>query len=601
LSLSTLTQLYFDAIDQHRKPNAFQVRRDGVYRDVAAADFAAGVERASLGLVSLGIVPGDRVALLSENRLEWAIADFAILCARAVTVPIYPTLLPHQIEYQLQNSGAKIAFGSTTTQIAKLASIHPALPDLAHLIAFESTPANTPHTMHIEDLIARGADVARTAPGRHRELGLAVAPEDLASIIYTSGTTGVPKGVMLSHRNIAANVAAMTTIMDFGPRDTCLSFLPLSHILERMGGHFAMFHRGVTIAYAESVESVPTNLLEAHPTILIGVPRLFEKMRSRVLASVASGPAARQRFFQWALATGWEAAELRMQGKEPGLALRLKCEVAHRLVWRKIHARLGGRPRLLIAGGAPLSPDVARFFYSIGLTLLEGYGLTETSPVIAVNTRAATRIGTVGKPVPEAEVKIAPDGEILTRGPCVMMGYYRDEAATREAINADGWLHTGDIGQLDADGFLSITDRKKDLIITAGGKNIAPQPIESRIKESPYITEAVMIADQRKFPVALIVPDFAALRVHAEQQGITAESHADLCRHPDLVDLVRSEVNRLSAEFAPYERIKKFALVDHEFSVISGELTPTMKLKRKVITEKYKAMIDALYDGQAAG
>jgi len=368
-----------------------------------------------------------------------------------------------------------------------------------------------------------------------------------------------------------------------------------------MGGHFAMFHRGVTIAYAESVESVPTNLLEAHPTILIGVPRLFEKMRSRVLASVASGPAARQRFFQWALATGWEAAELRMQGKEPGLALRLKCEVAHRLVWRKIHARLGGRPRLLIAGGAPLSPDVARFFYSIGLTLLEGYGLTETSPVIAVNTRAATRIGTVGKPVPEAEVKIAPDGEILTRGPCVMMGYYRDEAATREAINADGWLHTGDIGQLDADGFLSITDRKKDLIITAGGKNIAPQPIESRIKESPYITEAVMIADQRKFPVALIVPDFAALRVHAEQQGITAESHADLCRHPDLVDLVRSEVNRLSAEFAPYERIKKFALVDHEFSVISGELTPTMKLKRKVITEKYKAMIDALYDGQAAG
>jgi long-chain acyl-CoA synthetase len=305
LSLSTLTQLYFDAIDQHRKPNAFQVRRDGVYRDVAAADFAAGVERASLGLVSLGIVPGDRVALLSENRLEWAIADFAILCARAVTVPIYPTLLPHQIEYQLQNSGAKIA------------SIHPALPDLAHLIAFESTPANTPHTMHIEDLIARGADVARTAPGRHRELGLAVAPEDLASIIYTSGTTGVPKGVMLSHRNIAANVAAMTTIMDFGPRDTCLSFLPLSHILERMGGHFAMFHRGVTIAYAESVESVPTNLLEAHPTILIGVPRLFEKMRSRVLASVASGPAARQRFFQWALATGWEAAELRMQGKWP--------------------------------------------------------------------------------------------------------------------------------------------------------------------------------------------------------------------------------------------------------------------------------------------
>jgi long-chain acyl-CoA synthetase len=600
LSPTTLTQLYFDAIAQHRKPNAFQVKQDGAYRDVSAAEFAARVERASLGLVALGIVPGDRVALLAENRLEWAIADYAILCARAVTVPIYPTLLPHQIEYQLQNSGAKIAFASTKAQIAKLTSIQPALPDLAHLVAFDPPPPSTPHTMHIDDLIARGADVARTAPERHRELGMAVDPEDLASIIYTSGTTGVPKGVMLSHRNIASNVAAMAAIMDFGPRDTCLSFLPLSHILERMGGHFAMLHRGVTIAYAESVESVPVNLLEARPTMVIGVPRLFEKMRSRVLMSVASAPAARQQLFQWALATGWEAAELRMSGKQPGFGLQVKCEVARRLVWKKIHARLGGRPRLLIAGGAPLSPDVARFFFSIGVTLLEGYGLTETSPVIAVNTKARTRIGTVGPPVPGTEVKIAPDGEVLTRGPGVMMGYYRDEAATEEAITRDGWFHTGDIGQLDADGFLSITDRKKDIIITAGGKNIAPQPIENRIKESPYIAEAVMVADQRKFPVALIVPDFAALRSHAEREGIAFTSDEDLCKQPEILDLVRSEVNRLSTEFAPYERIKKIALVDHEFSITTGELTPTMKLKRKVITEKYRPLIDALFDGQSA-
>jgi len=599
LSPSTLTELYFTAIEQNRKPNAFLVKQDSAFRPVAAADFAARVERASLGLVSLGIVPGDRVALLSENRLEWAIADYAILCARAVTVPIYPTLLPHQIEYQLRNSGAKVAFASTKTQISKLASIQPALPDLAHLIAFDATPANTPHTMHIEDLTARGADVARTAPNRHRELGRAVLPDDLASIIYTSGTTGVPKGVMLSHRNITSNVTAMTEIMDFGPHDICLSFLPLSHILERMGGHFAMLHRGVTIAYAESVESVPVNLMEVRPTMLIGVPRLFEKLRSRVLAAVASSPPARRQLFNWALQVGWEAAELRMNGKQPGLPLKLKCELARRLVWKKVHARLGGRPRLLIAGGAPLPPDVARFFFSIGLTLLEGYGLTETSPVIAVNTKARTRIGTVGPPVPQTEVKIAPDGEILTRGPGVMMGYYRDEAATEEAINDDGWFHTGDIGKLDADGFLIITDRKKDLIITAGGKNIAPQPIESRIKESLYIAEAVMIADQRKFPVALIVPDFAALRAYAKQSGIDAASDSDLCQRAEIVDLVRSEVNRLSNEFAPYERVKKFALVDHEFSISTGELTPTMKLKRKVISEKYKPMIDALYDGLA--
>src|SRR5688572_17426439 len=327
--ITTLTQLYFNAIDRHRKPDAFRVKRGGAYANVSHAEFARRVERASLGLVSLGIAPGDRVALLAENRLEWALADYAILCARAVTVPIYPTLLPHQIEYQLRNSGAKIAFASTSHQVAKITSIQPGLPDLAHTIAFDAVPANTPHTMHLEDLIQRGEDMVRTAPGRHRELGGAAQPGDLATIIYTSGTTGVPKGVMLSHSNLTSNVEAMTKVIDFGPRDTCLSFLPLSHVLERMGGHFVMLHQGVTIAYAESIETVPVNLPEARPTMLVGVPRLYEKMASRVMATVASAPPARQRIFRWALATGWEAAEARFAGRSIGPGLKLRCALAH--------------------------------------------------------------------------------------------------------------------------------------------------------------------------------------------------------------------------------------------------------------------------------
>jgi long-chain acyl-CoA synthetase len=600
MEVTTLNHLYFDAVDRHRKPDAFRTKRDGRYRDVSHEDFARRVERASLGLLSLGIAPGDRVAILSENRLEWALADFAVLCARAITVPIYPTLLSHQIEYQLKNSGAKIACVSTAAQLEKIDQIRRSLPDLAHVIAFDAPPRDAPQTMTLEGLMSRGADFARTAPDRHRELALAASPEELVSIIYTSGTTGVPKGVMLSHRNIASNVRATAGIIDFGLRDTCLSLLPLSHILERMAGQFAMFHCGVTIAYAESLETVPANLLEVKPTILIGVPRFYEKIHARVMSVVSAAPPARQRLFHWAVRTGWAAAERRLAGRPHGLGLTLRCALAERLVWRKIHAQVGGRVRLLISGGAPLAPELARFFFATGFTILEGYGLTETSPVIAVNTAGHTRLGTVGPPIPGIEVAIGADGEILTRGPHVMLGYFRDEMASREAIDSDGWFHTGDIGAIDPDGYLAITDRKKDLIITAAGKNIAPQAIENRLKASRYVAEAVMIGDRRKFPVALIVPDFASLRAYALEHGLPARTDAELCRNSRLVELVQAEVDHLSAEFAPYERVKRIALVDREFSIGAGELTPTMKVKRKAISEKYKELIESLYEGSGS-
>jgi len=597
LAATTLNHLVLAAVERYRKPDAFRVKRDRRWVDVSHAEFARQVERVSLGLLSLGIAPGDRVGILSENRLEWAITDIAILTARAVTVPVFPTLLPHQMEFQLKNSGMKVLFVSTAAQLEKVEKIRTQLPDLAHVVPFEVPTREVAHVITWEGLMARGDDFGRTAPGRHRELALSAKPDDLATIIYTSGTTGVPKGVMLSHGNILSNVRALVEIMDFGTRDVCLSFLPLSHVLERTGGQFAMFHQGATIAYAESVEAVVQNLPEVRPTMLVGVPRLYEKAYSRMMVMLAKMPARRQQLFRWALGVGWQAAERRMAGRARDPLLRLQCALAERLVWRKVQARFGGRARLLITGGAPLPPPVARFFHSCGLSVLEGYGLTETSPVIAVNTVRHLRLGTVGKPIPGIEVRLAADGEILTRGPHVMRGYWRDDLATREMIDADGWFHTGDIGSFDADGFLSITDRKKDIIISATGKNISPAPIENRLKQSPLISEVIMIADQRKFPTALIVPDFAALRAEAERLGVNAAEDATLCRDPRLIARVKAEVDQVAKEFAPHERIKRIALIDHDFSVAEGELTPTLKLKRKAISDKFKAVIDAMYEG----
>ncbi len=601
MEITTLNHLYFNAIDRYRKPNAFQFKRDGRYHDVSHREFARRVERTSLGLLSLGIAPGDRVALLSENRLEWAIADFAILTARAITVPIYPTLLPHQVEYQLKNSGAKIAFASTQAQLDKLEQTRANLPDLAHVIVFDPPVRDSVQAMVLEGLMRRGDDFARTAPHRHRELGLSATPEEVASIIYTSGTTGVPKGVMLTHDNIVSNVMTVTKIIGFGQGDISLSFLPLSHILERMAGQFSLFHCGTTIAYAESVEKVVINLPEVRPTVIIGVPRLFEKVHAKVMQKVSGASPTRQKLFAWATEVGWNAAEKRLRNRPLTPDAIVRCLVAKQLVWKKIHQQFGGRVRILISGGAPLSPAVGRFFYSCGFTILEGYGLTETSPVITVNTAGNTRLGTVGRPIPGVDVRIDTDGEILTRGRHVMLGYYRDKMATQEAIDDEGWFRTGDIGTIDDDGYITITDRKKDLIITAGGKNIAPQPIENRIKESPYVAEVVMIADQRKFPVALIVPDFDSLRSYAQKNGIQARTDAELCRHPQIVEMMQAEVDRNSTDFAPYERVKKIALVDHDFSIGTGELTPTMKLKRKVIGEKYRPLIDSLYKTAGPG
>jgi long-chain acyl-CoA synthetase len=428
-----------------------------------------------------------------------------------------------------------------------------------------------------------------------------VAPDDLATLIYTSGTTGDPKGVMLTHANIVSNVhGGLAAFGDIGPADVALSFLPLCHIFERMGGHYLLLQQGVTIAYAESVEKVPANMAEVHPTIMLSVPRLYEKMYARVNEKVAGDSALKQRIFHWALGVGRKHFQARVEHLTPGALLRAQHGLADRLVFAKIRERTGGRLRLFISGGAPLAREIAEFFGAVGLLILEGYGLTETSPVIAVNRPDKMKPGSVGPPIPGVEVKIAEDGEILTRGPHVMKGYYNKPEATAEVIDRERWFHTGDVGLVDAEGFLVITDRKKDIIVTSGGKNIAPQPIENQLKTNPLIAEIVMIGNKRNFPSALIVPNFDNLRKWAGVHGVTAASPEELVRDARVVALYDETVKALTKDLAPFERIKKIALLPREFTLEAGELTPTLKVKRRVVEQKYKDVIDRLYEGAAA-
>ncbi|HET7747227.1 MAG TPA: long-chain fatty acid--CoA ligase [Vicinamibacteria bacterium] len=599
MTMRTLTDLYFHAIRSHPKAAALRYKAGGEWKDISSEELRRAVEEVSMGLRELGVGPGDRVALLSENRPEWAMVDLAALCAAAVDVPIYPSLPGSQVAYILKDSGAKVLFVSTAAQARKAAEVRAQTPELQHVIAFDGGGGTGVTTF--AELRARGRDAL--AADRHAVEARAksLGPDDVATIIYTSGTTGDPKGVMLTHWNIVSNVLGGEKVFtDFGPTDVALSFLPLCHIFERMAGHYLMLYKGVTIAYAEGVEQVPANMAEVRPTIMCSVPRLYEKMYARVREKVASDPPQRQKIFHWAVGVGREWFRHHVEGTSPGPLLRLKHALADRLVLSKVRARLGGRLRVFISGGAPLAKDINEFFGAMGMLILEGYGLTETSPVIAVNRPERPRPGTVGPPLDGVEVRIAEDGEILTRGPHVMKGYYNKPEATREAIDAEGWFHTGDIGHLDESGRLVITDRKKDIIVTSGGKNIAPQPIENRLKSSPFIAEVVMIGNRRNFPSALVVPNFPNLEAWARGKGLAAASREELVRHPEVVDHYEKTVQELTRDLASFERIKKIALLPSEFTQDTGELTATLKVKRRVVEEKYKQIIDRLYEGTAA-
>ena len=590
----TLTELYFAAIDQFgQRPVAMRSRLTGSWVDLSYAQLADRVESFSLGLLELGVQPGQQVAILSENRPEWAIADYACLAARCADVPIYPTLPPKQIEYVLRDSESVVVCVSNATQLAKVEQIRGSLPNLRHVVVFDKVPSGT-RALWFEEIITRGREAKSRYPN-WKSNALSARPDDLATLIYTSGTTGDPKGVMLTHGNITSNVIGGLAVLGLRDTDECLSFLPLSHIFERMAGHYCMMRGGVIINYALSVETVSNDMIDRSPSVVLSVPRLYEKIYARVLENAVAGSALKKKIFFWAKKTAEAWADLTLAKQPVPAPLALKKKVADRLVFSKLKARTGGKLRFFVSGGAPLSADIAKFFYAAGLPILEGYGLTETSPVITVNTFERLRIGTVGPAIPGVTIRIAPDGEILTRGPNVMKGYFKKPEATAEVLDADGTFHTGDIGEIDADGFLRITDRKKDLIVTAGGKNIAPQPIEGRVKSNKFVANAVMLGDKRRFPIMLIVPNLDNLKLWAQRKGVIFSDDKTLLENPETQAKMEQEMQKQLRELAHFEMPKKVILLEKDFTVEGGELTPTMKVKRRVVEKNYKDRIEALY------
>lgn len=593
--LGTVNALFFDAVERFDRADALLYKVNGVWEPTSHRTVLQRVRHVALGLARLGIVAQDRVALLSENRPEWLIADYACLCSAIVDVPVYPTLPAEQIPYLLNDSGARAIFVSTADQARKVAKVRAEAPALQWIIGLAATKEDG-CDMTLAELEALGAqDDSPERSTTFKQAALEVTPDQLVTLIYTSGTTGNPKGVMLTQDNLHSNLQATRATMPVSTADTALSFLPLSHIFERTGDYF-LFANGVRIAYAESVDTVPVNMSEVKPSLMMSVPRLYEKIYARVLDNALSSGGLKTQIFFWAKGVGDRWATEKLAGREPAGLLGLQYRIADKLVFSKLRERTGGNIRYFISGGAPLSPDIAKFFYSAGLIILEGYGLTETSPVISTNNLKDYRLGSVGKPIAGVEVRIAKDGEILTRGPHVMRGYYNNEQATKDTISEDGWFHTGDIGVIE-DGFLRITDRKKDIIVTAGGKNIAPQPIENMLKTNKYVSQAVMIGDKRKFPVVLIVPDWDQVEKWAAHKQIAWTSRTELVAMPAVQAKMEKEVKEQLKGLASFEMPKKVKLIEHDFSIERGELTPTLKVKRRVIDKTYKAQIDELYVG----
>lgn len=565
----------------------------------STADFVAQVHALSATLGALGVQPGDRVALMAESRPEWLIADLAILGAGAVTVPVYPTLAPQQARFILQDAGACLALVSDATQLAKLQDVRHLLPQLTALIVMDTDGAAppSPSVLAWRDALARGTETLARDPEMSARMAArraAVRPQDLATLIYTSGTTGDPKGVMLTHGNLVSNVEGCQGAMAKGPEDVALSFLPLSHAFERtvVYNHLA---DGVPVAFAENIETLPRDLPAVSPTIMTAVPRVFEKMHTRIQEAAAAGSGLKRRLFAWAIATGLArvSREQRAGGRTEISSLRDR--LADRLVYAKIRARTGGRLRCIVSGSAPLPVHIAEFFAAVGMPILEGYGLTEASPVLTVNRQGALRIGTVGQALHNVTLRLGEDGEVLASGPNIMPGYWNRPDDTA-ALLQDGWLLTGDIGTLSPDGYLAITDRKKDLIVTSGGKKVAPQPLESRLKgASPIVAEAIVLGDGRRFPCALFVPNFAALQARLEALGRPGGTPEQLCARDDVRALYQELVTALNGELAQFEQIKKIALLPAEFTVMGGELTPTLKVKRRVVEERWRDLIAGLY------
>jgi long-chain acyl-CoA synthetase len=600
MNYGTLPSRFLHSVDEHPNPRAQMFRRvDRIavtrsidrWDSISSQEFLRRVAGLSHALVELGVKPGDRVGLFAPNCPEWHTADLAISGAGGVTVPVYFNESLDRMTYILNHSGAKVVFVAGASQLERLQACRVQITELQHIIVANAGADLPSEILRYETLIATAGDAEIAA---YRLRAAQVLPGQLATLIYTSGTTGMPKGVMLTHTNFCSNVTDSCIGFDLkNGSDLALSFLPLAHVYGRMLDYVYLMH-GATIAYVEAPEQVGQALFDLHPTVLAAVPRFFEKIYARLMEQGSKTTGAKRRIFDWSLEVAKQSALWRCGEKSAGIILRLKWAVANKLVYSKIRAGTGGHLRIVMSGGAPLSKDLAEFFWAVGIPIYQGYGLTETSPVLTSNY-PQNRVGSSGRPIPNVQLRIAEDGEILAKGPCVMQGYYKDPEATREVLSADGWFKTGDIGYIDKDNYLFITDRKKDLLKTAAGKFVAPQPIENSLKTSPYILNAIVVGDRRKFIVALLVPNHASVSARAAEQGITFSSNTEMAAHPWVRALIEGEIKRLTANLAQYETIKRFALLSEDFTFDNGALTFTMKLKRRVVEQQYKGIIESLY------
>ncbi|MGD0127726.1 MAG: long-chain fatty acid--CoA ligase [Terriglobia bacterium] len=604
---STLNELFIRAIEEKDRPDCFLYKSEGRYQSISSHEALRKAAALASALERLGARPGDRIALLSENRPEWALTDYAILGLRAITVPLFPTLLEPDLEYILRDSESKGIVVATDSQLRKILNIWSKLPALKFVLAMGcSTVAGTKADCWEGSVESEMGWAGPMLIDAFKAKALDAKPDDIATLIYTSGTMGQPQGVVLTHANIVSNVQSTAEVFPLYPTDILLSFLPLSHVFERMVEFFC-FWKGVRIAYAEGLDTLPLNLREIRPTALAVVPRVLEKMQGKIMDGVRQLPALKQRLFHWALAVGRQRIPFLLEGRIPPLGMRLKYGFADRLVCAKVRGQLGGRVRMLISGAAPLSKDIAEFFYAIGLPVYEGYGLTETSPVIAVNCPGRTRLGTVGKVIPRVEVKLSDEEidsegrvgrEILVRGPSITRGYYHLEEVNRSAF-VDGWLRTGDLGSFDSDGYLKITGRKKNLFKTSGGKYVSPEKLENLFQGDPYIYQIAVLGDGRKYVGALIVPEFTRLQAYARDHGITFQNRQELVAHPDIQALIRRQIDDATRWLPRHEKIRRFVLLPQDFSIASGELSATLKVKRAVVKERYRTQIEEMFSNHA--
>jgi long-chain acyl-CoA synthetase len=595
----SLGRLFWERVSRSGAHPAQRVKVGGAWRDVSWQALGEEVREVALGLIGLGRAPGEAVGILSQTRAEWVRADLAVLSAAGVTIPVYPTYPGETVGYIVRDSDTRTLFVDDDVQLAKVLGAAREMPSLESVVLIQGpAPASgsegRPRVLDWDGLRRLGRESA--ASGTLEQRLAALTPRDVATIVYTSGTTGSPKGVVQTHGNHLATLAMIAETSSVRERDVHLLFLPLAHSFARMES-FLGIRLGLTTAFAESIERLPENLREVAPDFLCSVPRVFEKVYAKILSGVEAAPPLRQRIFRWALGVGRRASRLERDGRPLPAGLRLQRGVADRLVFSKLRAALGGRLRFCVSGGAPLAAEIAEFFHAAGILILEGYGLTETCPILTSNHPGAFKFGTVGRAFPGVELRIAEDGEIIARGPNIAPGYYRRHEETAAVFRPDGWFHTGDVGEIDPEGFLRITDRKKDLIKTSGGSYVAPQHIENLLKGDPFVSQALVEGDRRPYPVALITVNADELAKMARERGLGDKPVDELVRHPAVLDRVQRTIDGVNAHLASYAQIKRFAILPADFTQDGGELTPTLKVKRRDVRTKYADVIESMYRG----